>query len=258
MRVAIPRLLTLALVAGCGNSNMPATQPDMTPSSGADLAMSQVGDLAMLQVPCNLIKQDCTDPVNTKCAAVDDGAGNLTPMCVLPTGDNATDAVCTRIDQMSSGEGYDNCAKGNYCSGVGTLSNPPVRHCRSFCLLDSDCKNSERCVGLISNAQGSAYVMGLCIPTCTPFGTDCGQGLDCASGDEAVDLSTQYFSCRETGQVAIGGACSSDLDCVADSLCASQMGKTLCAALCDMGAHPCTDGKTCTAVQQGSAVMICL
>jgi hypothetical protein len=272
MRVQLASILSFVLVAGCNTSTpMPmlhldggSGSKDMAMGNGnQDLTMNQGGpDLTMMAAgPCDLIKQDCTDQTNSKCAAVDDGTGmSLTSMCVMPTGTKMTEDPCTRINNMSSGEGYDDCAKGNYCSGLGTLSMPPVRHCRNFCLLDTDCKNSEHCVGLIVNQAMNAFTMGLCAPTCTPFGTDCGQGLNCSNLLPAIDMSQEFVACRQPGQVGTSGACTSDSDCVADAVCVTPMmgANPICSALCDMASHTCANGKTCTPLTMGSMFGACL
>ncbi len=270
MRIPMASILSLVLVAGCGNGGTTPTlhldggsgSKDMAMSNNSpDLSMAQNSPDMAMPGPCDLIKQDCTDQTNTKCAAVDDGTGmSLTSMCVAPTGNMMTEDSCTRKDNTPSGEGYDDCAAGNYCSGLGTLSTPPVRHCRNFCLLDTDCTHgvNEKCVGLIVNQAMNAFTMGLCAPTCTPFGNDCGQGLNCSNLLPAVDMSNEYLACRQPGQVGTSGACTTDSDCVADAVCVTPtMGNAICSALCDMGAHPCANGKTCTMIPN-STLMVCV
>src|SRR5262245_38247727 len=139
MRIAF----AVILVAGCGNG--PMSSPDAAVADMTRSANDLAGVDLTMQFGCDPIKQDCTDAINTKCTAVDDGAGGVAGMCVLPTGNRMTGDPCTRINGMSSGEGMDNCAKGNYCSGLGSIANPPVRHCRAYCVVDGDCQANQHC-----------------------------------------------------------------------------------------------------------------
>lgn len=260
MRVSLASIISAFLVSGCGNNDLPNQLdganglPDMSMgNTPPDLSNPDLWPQS-----CDPLKQDCTDPNKSKCAMVEDVSGTMQiPICVMPTGTKMTEDPCTRVNDMPSGAGYDDCAKGNYCSGLATLSNPPVRHCRNFCLLDTQCKNSEHCAGLIGDATGMSFIMGLCVPTCAAFGTDCGQGLNCSYQVPTVDLSTEYLSCRQAGQVGTGGACTLDSDCVADAICVTPtMGNKLCAGLCDM-THTCANGKTCTMIPM-TAISVCL
>jgi hypothetical protein len=245
MRIA----LLAVLIAGCGNTSM--SSPDA--AVARDMSQGAV-DLAgadlTTQTACDPLKQDCTDAINTKCTAVDDGGGGVAAMCVMPTGSTKTGDLCTRINGMASGEGMDNCADGNYCSGLGSLANPPVRHCRAFCLLDGDCQANQHCSQLIAQPA-----IGLCIPVCTPFGGDCAQGFDCSNVIADGDRANYFLGCRELGNSATGGPCASDSDCVAGNIC---IGNTMakCSPLCDMS-HPCANGMTCMPITPGSTFSLC-
>ncbi len=247
MRIAF----VVMLVAGCGNGT-PMSSPDAAVAhdmsrSGSDLAGADL----TTQLGCDPIKQDCTDARSSKCTAVDDGTGSgaVAAMCVLPTGDTMTGDPCTRINGMSSGEGMDNCAKGNYCSSLGSLANPPVRHCRAYCVVDGDCQANQHCSQLIAQPP-----VGLCIPVCAAFGTDCAQGFECANIIADGNRTDYFLACRQTGDVASGGACGSDADCVADNVCLGSTGN--CTPLCDM-THPCANGKTCMPLTPGSTFSAC-
>ena len=101
--------------------------------------------------------------------------------------------------------------------------------------------------------------IGICVPTCAPFGSDCPSGYDCATvledlidvlpGSRVANLS---YSCRTAGTVALGAPCpNGDSDCVADAVCfdpalgPTSGGGGVCTAICD-GAHSCPTGRACS------------
>jgi hypothetical protein len=252
MRIVMASLISAFLVAGCGSSDMPAPPPDGE-SAVPDMSnappdlLSNSPDLE--PTSCDVIKQDCTDPNKSKCTYVDDGTAtnNYIPICVMPTGTKMTGDPCSRINGMASGVGYDDCAKGDFCTGAGTLSRPPMDHCRSWCTSDDECKSSETCLGAFANATKTAFLTGLCTPTCTAFGNDCAQGFNCSNLYVTVDAMDVRLACRQTGTVPNGGVCTSDLDCVADTICIvpKKGSPRICSQLCDMTSHPCSNGQQC-------------
>ena len=205
---------------------------------------------------CDPVAQTGCSAPSTKCTAVDDGTGVGTmPGCVTPSGTAAVDATCTRDSETPAGVGHDSCAAGAYCSGYGSLSSPPDRHCRKFCADDTGCPSTHKCMALIVDPGGSP-LDGICVPTCTLFGTDCPSGLNCGVTSLDMDGGSVITSCRQVGTAAVGAACATTgsspgpapYDCVADSLCFDPAGGTgtafVCNALCD-GTHTCTAPATC-------------
>jgi hypothetical protein len=225
--------------------------PDVKPDTrGSDTPTDSGGGT------CDPVAQTgCTAP-STKCTAVDDGTGVGTmPGCVTPSGTAAADDSCTRDSETPAGVGHDSCAAGSYCSGYGSLSSPPDRHCRKFCADDTGCPTGHKCMALIVDPSGSP-LDGICVPTCTLFGTDCPSGLNCGVTSLDEDGSNVIFSCRQVGTAAVGAPCVTSggtagpapYDCVADSLCFDPAGGSgtafVCNGLCD-GTHTCPTGKTC-------------
>lgn len=196
---------------------------------------------------CDPVAQTgCTAP-DTKCTAVDDGTGKSTmPGCVTPTGTKATGDTCSRTAQTPAGVGHDDCAAG-FCSGIGQLHDPPSRKCRKFCAGDSTCGTGEKCSVLIADPSGAA-IAGICVPTCTMFGTDCAGGDNCSVLISDFDGKTAYGTCRAVGKTAIDGTCTNPYDCVKDTICADPLstGTATCISLCD-DSHACPSGKTCKA-----------
>ncbi len=195
---------------------------------------------------CDPIKQTGCSGATSKCTAVDDGSGTSTTPGCMKAGTAAVDAPCTRTSETPAGIGDDTCAPGSYCSGIGSLTSPPTRHCRKFCADDKGCGTGQKCSILIADSGGTA-LYGICVPTCTLFGTDCPSGQNCSVLIGDMDGTALYGTCRAAGTVAAGASCAAATDCANDLVCndPKSTGADSCNALCDT-AHACTGGKTCT------------
>jgi hypothetical protein len=223
---------------GGGKGDM-AVVEDMT-MGGKDLRV--VRD--MTQINCDPNAQDCVDPAK-KCTevAIDQMMTMLEGQCIAITGNKMPGDPCTRTPDVA---GHDDCDKGSFCSSIGSYYplTMPNRHCRSYCASDGDCKTmGERCDSL--DPQNG---VGLCVPTCTPFGTDCQMGYDCSMFVETIDQMALLATCRFIGMTAIGAACKDVTDCVAGATCNIPQNMTMgtCVAMCDM-AHPCPNAGKCMA-----------
>jgi hypothetical protein len=227
------RRLIFAVILGwgCGGGDN-FIPPDMT----AAVDMTRTGDLSV-QLTCDVVAQDC--PGTEACTFVQ--AAGLVTMdghaCIAPRGNNMEDQPCTRV-----AFGDDDCAKGLVCTLRG--SGPTDLLCRKWCHADSDCKLGERCTGQVSQ---TFPMDGICLPPCTPFSTDCAAPKSCA---ELLQLTSSTasrlvfsFVCRTTGTAALGAACMSDFDCVADAACiaidpTNPAAGGACRPLCD-STHLC-------------------
>src|SRR5581483_1437235 len=136
--------------------------------------------------------------------------------------------------------GFDNCQKGLSCSGLGTATGQFA--CRKFCTADSDCGSaSQQCARL----TGTAPAVGICVPTCTEFGTSCGAGMTCAAIATDVSSTTgntvRFLICRPIGTGQPGDTCSKTMLCGSDVLCVGSGGGAAtaqCSPLCDT-THVC-------------------
>jgi hypothetical protein len=245
-------LWTTLLCASC-SSGSGGGAPDLSMQS-QDLTMTSK-DMAMqpdLSPPgCDPVAQDCTDATNTKCTLTQSAPmAPLNTTCVAPTGMGKDGDTCTRTNNMV---GLDDCGKGLFCSGLGTLMNPPARHCRAFCNADTTCAAGSQCGALTMTA-------GLCVPTCALFGSTCGAGLDCDNLFVDTDGQNVFFSCRMAGTAAAGASCATngDLDCVAGAVCLdpTQMNMPKCYTLCD-ATHACTTG-ACKPFAMGKPAGACM
>jgi len=83
------------------------------------------------------------------------------------------------------------------------------------------------------------------VPVCTPLGTDCPAGNWCAPSE----LTGAALRCIPEGNVLLGAACRSPLDCAANASCYDLGQGPVCIALCASADFnlPCAAGGTCTA-----------
>jgi hypothetical protein len=197
--------------------------------SGGSGGASGGGDMSAAMPACDVTTQmGC--PSGEKCVPSFAGRGGLSAMCV-PTGSVMEGQPC----MPASGGGNtlnDNCAGGLICDNDGPDS---ANVCRRVCTADSTCTNGQRC-GLLFNAS-----YGVCLPTCTAFGTGCPAGNDCSVpfDDIAATQASEvgFFVCKKTGSVGAWKPCQKDSDCAAGLACDPQAG---CFPVCD-AMHACGD-----------------
>ena len=192
-------------------------------------------------------------PGKQKCSA-EQTMGQLSSSCVPVMGSNAEGADCTRQKI-----GFDNCAPGLICTGVGVVDYdpnkmPPHRQCRKFCAQDSDCGMTQACDNFTQDG------FGVCIDICVPFsacdpatttstgsaGNNGGASVSCSDLITDVDQSNGYFTCHKVGKGTTNAQCAVSQDCAAGYFCGQGMGPMggSCTQLCDIN-HPC-DGKGLT------------
>lgn len=89
---------------------------------------------------------------------------------------------------------------------------------------------------------------------CTPLGSDCAEGTWCAPSE----LTGAPLSCIAAGKVAVGEACASPFDCVANTSCFDFGAGPSCTPLCSSAEFglECADGGVCTA--QGADYGVCI
>jgi hypothetical protein len=130
----------------------------------------------------------------------------------------------------------DNCVAGTMCDNDGPGS---TYVCRKVCTDDSGCTSGARC-GIVLTRK-----WGLCLPTCTPFGSDCPAGNDCSSTfDDITATQTNevgFFVCKLTGAAAEWAKCQKDSDCGAGLWCDARGNG--CTPNCD-ATHACPAAPT--------------
>ncbi len=91
-------------------------------------------------------------------------------------------------------------------------------------------------------------------PPCAPLGNDCAPGTWCAP----PELTGAAASCIAAGALAEGDACTSPLDCPANTSCFDFGAGATCVLLCDAASFglPCGNGGSCTA--QGADYGVCM
>ncbi len=215
-------LAALLACIGCG----PQTPPGPPDMAAVDLRAED--DLTLAPLGCSTLQQNCSAP-QQKCTIVQNKQG-YSESCVDLLGSRTLGETCMRTGPGYDGVGHDNCQKGLNCSGLASVYlETPERHCRKFCSKNSDCTAKEACIRMMDS-------VGLCVPTCMPFGVDCSNGLNCS--DAVVDITKKYvYLCREPGIDWIGEECI--VGCVQNAACLlSQNGKSYCYRMCDPQ-HPC-------------------
>lgn len=170
---------------------------------------------------------------------------------VAPRGDCSFDAL-----------GNNDCAGGATCTLTGLGDADPnvlPRHlvCRASCATDADCMApGDACLGFAASCAGNARCGasvpgGFCVPTCTPFGTECSPIGTCTQMNVDIDGATPLFVCRFAGTGTPGTPCNGAAECGADMTCGGKdPSNPTCVLLCDRS-HPCPSGTACTTTGAG-------
>lgn len=250
------RTTTFALVmlaAGCGGGDNGNNANDMAMAISPDMATGGGGvDMAGTSA-CNALSQNCPDPSMPKCTYTITGTGMSAMVNFVCTADGtvARDQACT-IDVTTT---LDNCQKGLICTGTGAVN---ATMCRKICANDNDCGGTQKCA---RSRISSSF--GLCIPTCTEFGTTCGTGGTCANSSTDISSTTgntvRFLTCRAIGTGMPGDACSRSMPCGENMLCIGSGGGAAtaqCSPLCDSsGSHNCP---TLPGVPDGGTQWTCM
>ncbi|GMV39421.1 MAG: hypothetical protein AMXMBFR64_11370 [Myxococcales bacterium] len=191
---------------------------------------------------CDPVAQDCAG--GKKCAVTVNPVNVWVNACVdQPKEPVGKGEVCVR---PTNKVGIDTCAPGLFCTWWGVaMAEPPIRRCFSTCQGSADCTGDEACIRPPASAHS-----GLCLPTCDPFDSGCGEGLTCAHRFLAYDDATTVYACEQAGAVGEGGACEPDLsECGVGLACAlhKEEGTWSCRTWCD-AAHPCAGAQDCVPI----------
>ena len=158
-------------------------------------------------------------------------SGNQLVYICVPNGTVPEGQPCTPSN-ANGNELNDNCVAGTVCDNDGPNS---ANACRKVCTADSSCSGTDKC-GLLYTRQ-----WGLCLPTCTEYGSECGANNDCSVPFDDIASTQQtavgFFVCKLTGSGALYTGCNQDSDCAAGLACDYNNG--WCAQACD-DTHTCT------------------
>ena len=268
-------VLLAVLPSGCGSDDSSTHVPGVVGDAAVDATPDQATPDAALDAPvdsspletgtgdaqqdaaaeaagdaggplCSVVGQDC--PGADKCTMTE-VQGARSNACVAPTGagDKTLGQGCTRDPQ---GIGYDDCAAGLLCTFL-PATNPSPFFCRQLCEKSGDCAGPERCHNL---GTGPNVRAGVCLPTCTLWGTGCAANQECRIDEDPLATGTNAFCWDVTVAVAaLGEACGAQHACVGpDVFCDGLPApwETLepsvygtCRATCD-DAHACADSST--------------
>lgn len=199
---------------------------------------------------CDVFAQDCGAGQRcTPYAAGTSPGSNILNACV-PAGALALDATCMREGGRL---GADQCGAGLFCANFGQVS-LDTRVCRPLCTQASHCGAGQVCVAL-TNAPRA----GVCTPSCTLGGADCGAGTTCrsrtlwdAAPTGAEDVTSFGTSCEPLGAAAAGAPCMVNADCGASLECSRRSGAEAfaCRPSCSTSVA-CPSGFTCSAYSGG-------
>lgn len=190
---------------------------------------------------CDVVAQDCSG--GQRCTSY--GAPSISDAArftaCVPNGTLAEDAACVRPRDIP---GDDDCVAGLYCSNF-EQPDAATRTCRPLCAAESDCA-----AGQICSVLASAPATGICRPTCTLGGADCGAGLTCRGEFRywtTAGASEIMTACERIGGGALGAPCTNSEGCAAGLACGSVAGSSLaCRLNCGPGVT-CPSGETCYA-----------
>jgi hypothetical protein len=209
-------LFLLAFVSACGGNNDTGGNGNGTPDMSASGGMPGM---------CSVVSQDCAS--GQKCVPKVQGVNQtVVGSGCVSTGTVAEGQPCTQNPQ--GGLLNDNCVAGTVCDNTGGDSS---LHCRKFCNATTACSSTSlKCAAVYTS------VWGLCVPSCTPLGTDCPSGNDCSTTFDAVSSTANsgVFTCKMTGAGQVNASCSADSDCAANLACVGPK----CLPVCD-NAHQC-------------------
>lgn len=220
-------LFVLLMLCGCDDDAPPA-----------DLAMPDlsVRDLTAA-FACDPVTQDC--PMATdKCTERESPMLGAVPVTVCVAAGTLTEnQPCMTSGNNDAGHGFDDCAKGLIC-----VVAQDGQQCLKFCDVSAQCTKARQ---FCSTNPGA-----VCATACTVQGTDCPGGLTCGTSVEELGAGTRQPVCRQVGATALGAACTSDTDCVADAFCAGTPKQ--CRATCST-THGCT-GAVCTPIPNTTGI----
>jgi len=248
-------LLFLSIVLGCSSSSSDPVPPPADSGSDAivdsskdDSVATETNDAtdvldAPSSVACSAGAQDC--PAGKKCTLQNLAPTGRINRCVDEIGTKKIDEACTR-----TGFGDDDCARGGLCTTLPGAAIDPAK-CRKLCTDDSDCPTG-RCYNL---GNGPSSLGGVCLPTCTLFGTDCGLSTVCWLFYNPRATARSPFCSQPSGKlVADGSPCAVTNDCGnSNAICLGVPPPSeliagtpgTCTPLCDP-THACGGSLTCS------------
>lgn len=189
---------------------------------------------------CDIDRQDCAG--GERCASYADAVHQDARFSAcISDGTVAEGASCER--RTTAGD--DNCQAGLYCA---SFEQPTAsdRVCRRLCDKAEDCRPSEGCMAL-----AFAPRTGICRPTCTVGGSDCGSGFTCVPvfprwgvGEAPLEVGP---TCERDGTGNLGDRCTGA--CGPGLMCVDVDGTGhVCRSLCGPGAD-CPADERCVPVR---------
>jgi hypothetical protein len=201
--------------AGAGAGGSPS-EPGRDPEGGAGAGGTSN------PVACQPAPQSGCD-AGEKCSIVVVTATQSASFTCVPDGTKAEGAECA-----ARADGADDCAKGLFCNGVGT-----VPRCQPYCDVADAASCATFCTELDVTVHPGAATpsgFGVCQPTCDLLEQDCSDDNAC------VFLVSPFPVCAEAGTAAPGEACAFLNDCELGSACVldnAAQTASMCTAFCE-------------------------
>lgn len=184
---------------------------------------------------CNPVAQDC--PAGRKCTYV--RQGDVTTRRCVPDGTVAEGGAC-QSTATPSGEFYDTCRAGLYCTDRKAPDGGTAFTCQKFCHESEQCTAPRACIDVLrfTGSDELPRVCGEAGPKCDPLAQGCASPLGCypSPGGEPV--------CATAGTVEDGVACTHANDCRPGSACVKDGAGLTCRRLCraPSGEPGCANG----------------
>ncbi|PTL85157.1 hypothetical protein DAT35_00025 [Vitiosangium sp. GDMCC 1.1324] len=172
---------------------------------------------------CDLVAQDC--PSGSKCTYV--RQGDVTARRCVPDGTVAEGGACAST-ATPSGDFYDTCKAGLYCTDQKAPGGGTVFTCQKFCYGSEQCTAPRDCIEVLrfTGSDELPRVCGEAGPKCDPLAQGCASPRGCYPSPGSGPV------CATAGTAEDGAPCTYSNDCRPGSACVKDGAALTCRRLC--------------------------